>query len=308
MREILNRRGAATTEKLVVLLGVIVLVVGAYALFGDFLYQKYASVVVALGGNTPVETLATREAEGSGPNIIWVILFVAASLAFSIFVAGPALLPKLRLKRQATVNTMADRIPVLEPFADRSQEFEVQMKDLRKLAAEVKAQPTPVEGPITTDRRHKAYHLEQTMVDGVRPLDPDATIGAQIDLPTIAPLTSDDSATISRPKTNPAVDLGWAATPMSADDSATINREDKAPLFLDPPEPVHSVNWHELPTGPRSDEIPTAPLSDDIPTIPDDSAVFSSVPLDEFRKQADQDPDSISKTIVRSKLSRKKLK
>src|SRR5690606_1203404 len=108
---------------------------------------------------------------------------------------------------------------------------------------------------------------------------------------------------ISRPKTNPAVDLGWAATPMSADDSATINREDKAPLFLDPPEPVHSVNWHELPTGPRSDEIPTAPLSDDIPTIPDDSAVFSSVPLDEFRKQADQDPDSISKTIVRSKLS-----
>jgi len=260
MEQHMNRRGAAAVEKLVVILGVTVLLVGAYALFGNFLGQKFAMVVELLGG-PPANSLAVREAKQTGGNVLWIILFVVGSIGFSVFVLGPLLLPKLRLRRQATLNALADQVGILEPLADRSQEFEIQMQELRSLATEVKKGGIG-KRVITTNTRAIASPADETISHAIvdRPsidnIDPDQTVGPGIDLPPLV-TGSDDSATITRVR-------------------------------------------------PESGIVQLPSRHDDTPTLNDDSSILSSVPLSELREQADADPDSVSKTIVRKKLPKPK--
>lgn len=246
----MNVRGAATTEKLVVMLGVTALLIGASALFGDVLTSKFAVVIEALGGPA-ADSLAARESRSSDSNGFWVLVFVLVSLGFSIFFLGPLLLPKLRLKRQVAINSVADKVPVMEVFADRSQEFQVQMQELRGLAREVQA--------------------------AAASNDPDATMNPSR---VTAPVK------LRAESLNPVLPL------VSADDSATINRE-------------------AIPRGESGVKIlPTLKpfaADDDIPTVArnEDSSIFSSVPLTEFRKEDDED---VRETTVRRKLTPKSPK
>lgn len=242
----MNVRGAATTEKLVVMLGIAALLIGAFALFGDVLASRFGAVIEALGG-PPADSLAARESRSSSSNGFWVLVFVVVSLGFSIFFLGPLLLPKLRLKRQAAINSMADKVPIIEAFADRSQEFQVQMQELRGLAREVQARSASN--------------------------DPDATMN---------PNSVSNPVKLRADSLQPLV-------PVAADDSATINREAL---------PRAESGLNNLPV------MKPFAADDDIPTVArnDDSSIFSSVPIAEFRKEDEED---VRETMVRRKLTPK---
>ncbi len=133
-----RQRGAATTEKLVLLLFGVLIVVPMVLLFGPILQQKMAIAVSALGGPAP-DSIAAREARPESTNtLLYVVLISGVSLAFSTVFVFPLFFRRLRIRRQVIINELADRFPFLEPLTDRSLEFERNMHELKDLANEVR--------------------------------------------------------------------------------------------------------------------------------------------------------------------------
>lgn len=141
-----RQRGAATTEKLVLLLFGVLIVVPMVLLFGPILQHKMAIAVSALGGPAP-DSIAAREARPESTNtLLYVVLISGVSLAFSTVFVFPLFFRRLRIRRQVIINQLAERLPFLEPLTDRSLEFERNMHELKDLANEVR----DIEAPRAT--------------------------------------------------------------------------------------------------------------------------------------------------------------
>jgi len=133
-----RQRGAATTEKLVLVLFGVLIIVPMLMLFGPVLQHKMALAVSMLGGPAPY-SIAAREARPASTNtLLYVVLFSGISLAFSTVFVFPLLFRRLRIRRQVIINELAERFPFLEPLSDRSLEFERNMNELKDLANEVR--------------------------------------------------------------------------------------------------------------------------------------------------------------------------
>ncbi len=133
-----RQRGAATTEKLVLVLFGVLIIVPMLMLFGPVLQHKMALAVSMLGGPAP-DSIAAREARPASTNtLLYVVLFSGISLAFSTVFVFPLLFRRLRIRRQVIINELAERFPFLEPLSDRSLEFERNMNELKDLANEVR--------------------------------------------------------------------------------------------------------------------------------------------------------------------------
>lgn len=183
---LVQRRGAATTEKLLVLLVAIVLIGGALMVFGPELMAKYQFAADALGAEqAPAHTLADgpvpEEGEGIAP--IWYVVFMCLGTAFFLGLISPLLFPRARHTRQRLLGDLAERFPVLTPLVDRDMRAERGMGELRELAQEV-----------NDLERHKSQALDIRPLDlAQRALPVDETVDAdfsempEVDVPTAGP-------------------------------------------------------------------------------------------------------------------------
>ena len=79
-----SQRGSATTEKLVMMLLGIMIIVPALLIFGPIVEAKFAFVVEALGGPA-ANSIQAREARAPGSDKwLYVVLFTAISAVFSV--------------------------------------------------------------------------------------------------------------------------------------------------------------------------------------------------------------------------------
>ncbi len=138
-RSLARQRGATVTEKLVVILMGLMIIVPAIAFLGPMLQQKFEFVNTMLGGQPHVETLANRPVEQESSNIgLYVLVFVTMLGGFFAVFVAPLLFPRARMTRQDVINFMAEKLPFLEPLADWHAQG---MEELYKLNEELKAQP-----------------------------------------------------------------------------------------------------------------------------------------------------------------------
>lgn len=214
-------RGAATTEKLVVLLFAILLVGGGAMVFGPMLAKKYSFVAEMIGGE-PTPTLAdggTYHEEGTNP--IWYVLFTILTTIFFLGFVGPMLFPRARDTRARVLNGLADRFPVLSPLISTDARVDHGMDDLRHLADEVNAMAQKKKGDALeikpSDFGQMASPVDATMDGG----------------PVKLPPPPEDFGTSRSPAVNPA-SSGAATDPHQLilgsgdEDEATVSVEPHA--------------------------------------------------------------------------------
>jgi hypothetical protein len=214
---LVGARGAATTEKLLVLLFGIVLVGGAFMVFGPMLAKKYAFVAEMIGGE-PTPTLADGRVRDDGDtNAIWYVVFAFGATVFFLGFMGPLLFPRARQTRARILNDLADRFPVLTPLASPEARTAEGMDELRHLADEVNAMGQKRESALEikpSDFGQMASPVDATM-DG----------GAAVNLPP----PPEDFGTSRNPAVDP-VDTEAPTDPRQLalgrpDDEATVNVE-----------------------------------------------------------------------------------
>lgn len=265
-----RQRGSAITEKLLVLVLTVMLVVPALLLFGPMVQQKFAVVVEALGGPA-ANSIAAREARtGPSDTALWVVLFSALSLGFSIVFVGPMFFRRMHVRRQVIINELAERFPFLEPLADRSIAFEKNMRELKMLADEVRdieparASALQVAAP---DLGRAASPADVTMSNEMMPLVADTsnehTIPGSMVTPQVLRNTPMAGLPVAARPTGPVMDA-WAPRPV---------RPAPAPV------PMRSAAPLDLPSF-----APIAHDEDHIATIDvSDPSLMTSVPMSEFR-------------------------
>lgn len=140
--------GAALTEKLVVLLLGVMLIVPAFVIFGPILVEKFAFLNEMLGGAPQVATLADRPAAQT-QSTPWagIMLTLFLSAFFVVFVT-PLLFPRARKTRQEFINRLAERLTFLEPLADGSASRDAELAELRAIAGELKSEQAHAESAL----------------------------------------------------------------------------------------------------------------------------------------------------------------
>jgi hypothetical protein len=220
-------RGAATTEKLVVLLFAIVLIGGGMMVFGPVLAKKYSLVAEMLGAEPePARTLADgRPYEGDGTNPIWYVVFAVGVSVFALGFAGPLLFPRARKTRARMLHDLGERLPFLAPLV-RAESHAHGMQELRGLADELEG---PQQGRGALEIKPRDF--------GQMASPADATLdgGAAVDLP--AP--PQDFGT-KRSGAGGIDDFGQLALGQG-DDEATVN-VDPEPSHLDDGIPFDAVS------------------------------------------------------------------
>ncbi|MEZ4460156.1 MAG: hypothetical protein R3E66_10575 [bacterium] len=308
------------------LLGIMI-IVPALLIFGPIVEAKFAFVVEALGGPA-ANSIQAREARAPGSDKwLYVVLFTAISAVFSIVFVFPLLFKRARVRRQVIINDLAERFPFLEPLADRSHEFEANMRELKMLADEVR----DIEPPRATslqvaapDLGRSASPADVTMTNDmmiVRDDSPEETIPGTLVAPNIraTPMAGMPSIQGTPMHGTAAVRstpmYGAPAVPTAPDPQAVQDAWAPKPAeFPAPAAAAHQPHPSPQPQpqkpspGPRTFNVPDlgslAFDEDNIATVDvRDPSLLTSLPMSEFRDRikpaAPADPDE---TIMPSGL------
>ena len=196
-------QGAATTEKLLVILFAIVLVGGAVMVFGPTLAAKYAIVGKILGGGEQkVATLADPTYVREGPNPIWYVLFTFGAAGFFGAFVAPLLFPRARHTRREILVGAVDRFPFLAPLINREALLEANMDELRGLRDEVNALHKHREGALEIqphDFGKMALPSEQTV---------DASFAEMLDIDEIVEAAEAGRKPVRKKARRPSMESG----------------------------------------------------------------------------------------------------
>lgn len=248
-------KGAATTEKLVVLLLGFMIIVPALVVFGPILTEKMALVNEMLGGTAPTDTLANRTPEAPASNaLLYVLGFGGVTGVFFITFVAPLLFPRARRTRQEIINDLAEKFEFLQPLADPDLGREHELAQMRGVADELRSMEAHKESALqieSQDYANMAMPDEQTIsrdaLDAPRPAWSSARHPDGVGAPdaTDAP---------------PSLSLGGGFL----DDDATVDLEDG---------PMQRV------VAPSEDETMVASR---VSTSPADASLMTSIPADQF--------------------------
>ncbi len=216
--ELLRRpRGAATTEKLVVMMLGFMIIIPAIVVFGPILVEKVSFINEMLGGTPSTDTLANRTPETPTSNaLLYVLGFGAVTGVFFVTFVAPLLFPRARRTRQEMINALAEKFEFLEPLADRSLNREAELAELRHVADELRARDAHLEGALeveSLDYANMAAPDDQTVTRDM----PDAPSPAWASAPQ-----------------PPANNLGHS----NSDDEITVDIDDRPPVHASPEDPT----------------------------------------------------------------------